>query len=538
MRNTVIAILLTLLTACRPATIATAVPSTPSSTPIHTLSSAVAPTDTPAPISVPSPTAIPSPTPPSSSFSDLTLSLGDSRPLAPDFLGLNAETVNPAADERMLAALKGMQVSNLRYPGGGTANYWDWELGWLYQNLDENKLIWWMAGMPAQPYRFTLQDLARVHQETGVTPVFVLNMITSALDEQLKVLQQAADLGLPIARIELGNELYLDIEPYVLERYPTVEDYAADANRWAAAIKAAFPNVKVAVVGAASTGRATNPRTGGWDKALFPLLSTDIDAVTEHLYIDFGVGAPVQPGTGWGSDAEQVAQYRAMQTPQGIQKMLSRPFLAWHEMNRFSHLPTDRQIWMTEFSIFDWNGPARGTWAHGLTTAGFLHTFLENEQVDLVCYHSLAGGPLFAAVFPSEDHWAGLSVAEIRTPAYEPTAVGRVLALFGEAMTGMDTATRLDFSPQPTVTVGLMTHPTTFGWRFSNGAERRLILVNLSEQPYTADIAALDAPGLSYRQVYAVPWAWVTDESTLAQVEGTAGNVIILPAFSITLIRE
>jgi len=514
---------LLILGACRPA------PGTPAThTPILTGMS------TPAPI----PTTIPTPTPPSLSSPAIAATLGHSRPLAPDFLGLNAETVNPATDQRMLSALQRLAVGNLRYPGGGTANYWDWELGWLYQHLDENQLIWWMHGMPAHSDRFTLQDLALVYRETGALPVLVLNMVTSDLDEQLDALRQAADLGIPIRRVELGNELYMDIEPYVLQKYPTVEDYAAEANRWAAAIKAAFPAAQIAVVGAASAGAPSNPRTRGWDKTLFPLLSDDIDAVAGHLYIDFGVGTPVQPGTGWGSETEQASQYQAMRTSQGIQKMLSRPFLAWHEMNRFSHLPIDRQIWITEFSILDWNGPARGTWAHGLTVAGFLHTFLQNEQVDLVCYHSMAGGPLFAAIFPSEEHWAGLTVAEVRTPAYAPTAVGRVLTLFGEAMAGMDTAAMLDFSPQPTVTVGLVTHPTVLGWRFANATERRFILVNLSEQPFTVNLAALDAAGLPYRQVYAIPWVWVLDESTLARVEGTTGDTLILPAFSITLLRR
>ena len=58
---------------------------------------------------------------------------GPVRIVTPTLLGLNAEnTTGPRWDNSNLdAVLKNFAPGVLRYPGGTSANYWDWRQGWL-----------------------------------------------------------------------------------------------------------------------------------------------------------------------------------------------------------------------------------------------------------------------------------------------------------------------------------------------------------------------------------------------------------------------
>lgn len=487
-------------------------------------------------------TATPPPAPtltPTTEALEASVVIGLSRDLPADFLGANASSQNPGVQPETQQVFKNLEIHHVRYPGGGTANYWDWQLGWIDQDLKEDDMIWWMMGMQSSSDRFTLEDLAVLYEQTGVQPIFVLNVITRDLADQLERLHYAASLGLPIRKIELGNELYLDIEMMVIEHYPAVEDYAADANRWAAAIKAEFPEAEIAVTGAAHP-HAPRGRSAGWNKNLLPLLSADIDAVAEHIYIDSGLGPKTETsGNAWAEDIFQQAQYNELQTPAGIEKMLSRPFQAWYDFDRFSPLAEDREIWMTEFNLFDWTGPARGTWANGLLVAGFIHNFLEDERVTLATYHSFGGGPLFTTYFPSEDFWDGLTVTEVDVTPFEFTASGVILNLFGETMASMEVAAALNFDPNPEIELTLTEpYPALWGWQFSNAASTRSLIVNYAATPVSLNLEALNATGQPYRQYDAPPASHIVGWEDVNTQAGTTENTLLLPPFSITLIGE
>jgi len=61
-----------------------------------------------------------------------------------DFYGLNGQnTIEPNscyADNDVRTEILKAQPSYLRYPGGEVANYWDWQEGWFYRNVEENKI--------------------------------------------------------------------------------------------------------------------------------------------------------------------------------------------------------------------------------------------------------------------------------------------------------------------------------------------------------------------------------------------------------------
>lgn len=465
--------------------------------------------------------------------------LGESHTIPVDFLGVNSSQANPAESISMMDMFQRLNAGHIRYPGGGIANYWDWEAGRIYRHLDENKLLWWMHGMMENEQTFTLNDLAEIYHTSGSSVVFVLNMVTDDLDHQVAMLRIAENLGIPVERVELGNELYLEVEPYSVERYPTAADYAIASNQWAARLKEEFPGVQIAVVGSGRPSAPQGARMGSWNRSIIPLLSNNIDAIAEHIYIDSGVGPRVNyNGTSWGTSEEQQEQWSMYNTPQGVVTFLSRSFLAWNNFHRFSTVDDTREIWLTEFNLFDWNGPVRGTWGGGLLVAGFVHNFLVDDLVTLATYHSLGGGPLFPAFFPSENLWADANIPHPRPTLHELTATGTVISILNRGMKDMTTATELVFSPTLTETVITTTYPTLWGWQFSNETEQRYLLANTSIEPVNIDLSTIDMPGLQMQQFSAPATEFITNRDVITHTVQKVTELLELPPYSLTLILK
>ena len=80
-----------------------------------------------------------------------------------------------------------------RYPAGTAANSWEWRAACE-------------IGANCHGNNNTLAALRSFVTATGTTPIFVLNMLTSTLSEQIAFLTAAAAYGLGPSKIELGNE--------------------------------------------------------------------------------------------------------------------------------------------------------------------------------------------------------------------------------------------------------------------------------------------------------------------------------------------
>ena len=104
-----------------------------------------------------------------------------------------------------------------------------------------------------------LSDWAQLVSAANAQPVFDLNVVTSNLSNQLAMLHRAEDLGMPILRVELGNEVYLNT-PVLVRRFPTPQAYGRTATRWIHAIKRNFPHAQVAVTGRDSQAAPKNHR--------------------------------------------------------------------------------------------------------------------------------------------------------------------------------------------------------------------------------------------------------------------------------------
>ena len=128
-----------------------------------------------------------------------------------------------------------------------------------------------------------------------------------------------------------------------LARWATGVEYATEANTWAAAIKAKFPEARVMAVAAHSVAnQAPGDRGFTWNSLVYATLNTSVvDGVTVHPYLHLdnvsGGAAPLQPGvpprqkgqgpTGWYNDStvqQRVAEF--YQSRAGIEALLGVPF--------------------------------------------------------------------------------------------------------------------------------------------------------------------------------------------------------------------
>jgi hypothetical protein len=298
-------------------------------------------------------------------------------PIPAAYAGFNAPFWGNSWQARSPAlrqAAANLRAGALRVFGGSTANYWNWRTGKFYDK----------SGVPpslrANSHTMTpvlLSDWADLVDQTNTDPVFDLNVVTSSLSDQLAMLRAAADLGMPIRRIELGNEIYLDTRVFV-RRFPTPQAYGRTATRWIRAIKRNFPKARVAAVGRASPA-SRHKRQRGWNRKLLKTLRGE-DALTLHTY--------------WTSSPRRLSR-------KALAEIFAAPIRRVADLHSkgIRPLPRGVEAWLTEWTVRP-NHVMRGTWAHGLSDAEYVLGLLAEPRVRQQDLHALIlhapGGALFA----------------------------------------------------------------------------------------------------------------------------------------------
>lgn len=277
------------------------------------------------------------------------------------------------ATRRLLGSGGGL----IRFPAGNAANYWDWRTGWCLAEFAGADYP--CKGLPPRPY--TLEDLARGVALTGAAPVMTLNVLTSNISEQLDMLARARALGLSLARLELGNELYWGKHA---ASFPTGTAYGLEMNAWVAALRAAGHGGNLYLTLQDSPGVGRNSVLGTWN-----------DAVLAATVADSGVGGvfhvyrspddrlvagldPAQSASGqWADAAVQEYTYRALRTTGGLEGYLGMPQWNWRH-DPFLTAPNlaGRPLLVSEYNIVEHSGGGlRMSWAHGLYIAGTALSF-------------------------------------------------------------------------------------------------------------------------------------------------------------------
>ncbi len=379
----------------------------------------------------------------------------------------------------------------LRYPGGTTANHWDWKSGW-FQNAPTT---------PPELANINPKGTIRAEEfklgtdASKAEGLFNINFQYSTLAYELKGLQHAESLGFAIRYIEIGNEHNLKIS----NQYIAPEVYAAGVKIWCDTLKKYFPQAKICAVGGAP------PATPGWHDSIFAR-SPKMDALAFHVYL------------GAGNTDSTLNAPRALSIPFG---QLGQRYT----LSKFPSVPDSIEIWVTEFNLGEnLAGMPRQhaeTWTHGLYVASMIHLFLENPKITMIINHNLTNQMEFAAISPFDHHIS---------------ANGVIMKLIGEVSKGMSTAVRLSFGSLPQQQSGTTLFPKLIGWKFVKGTEERGLIINLSSDTILCDLQGVFGLSSAVRQSWSDPLKKISGSADLQYSTGSSASPAAIMPYSVVQI--
>ena len=226
---------------------------------------------------------------------------GEERQLPERLLGASAEALieHLIDDPRKVAALKAMDLAFVRFPGGSQSNFYNWRTGLLDMPATPRSsayMRFWAeiaskirAGHPEGVKIGAYTTFAR---QLGAEVVFVPNLETSSVAEQVAWFRHMKAAGIAPRYVELGNEFWIAMgfDPDSLKRWPDEPSSMRIMKEYCDALRPYFPaGVRVAVQSAASAfwlrdnpTRPAGRRLRQWDLDLKP--APWFDAVTIHPY--------------------------------------------------------------------------------------------------------------------------------------------------------------------------------------------------------------------------------------------------------------
>jgi len=415
------------------------------------------------------------------------------------FWGVNAQMMRGPhwKEPGFIEQVKALNPQIIRYPGGTVASYWDWKTGWLMEGIPI-KQNW--RSIKKNP--ITLEDLKWACDQTGATPIYVLNMMNSELEYQMEFLREAHKLGLDVTLIELDNEIYLGQDFYV-EQFPTGKDYAQTCDEWIDIIKKEFPEARIALVGHSDRGPNANnikkyyARGTTWNRDIYQNTAA-IDAMTFHQYSGTGLKYLSEKS----EKGNRKAYNTTFQDPLSAPKILGIPLASWESsvQSDLTTLPNNTKAWITEYNMFEKEGIVAGTWAHGLYT--LLQTLIMSttDEIELLCYHNLTTSAQFAAIFYNND---GFHKALNKQPTqlFGLTAAGECLALYGACIKESSVIKKLEFKDAPEIsTFRGKTYPALHGIKAGNN---KALILNLSDKKTVISVREIISGDVEFKMIYA-----------------------------------
>jgi hypothetical protein len=381
-----------------------------------------------------------------------------SRPL----YGLGNEFVfQSTGDKGLNAQLREAGSEMSRFPGGTPSDYWLWSDGWINASSDRSGC----SGLPRRPT--TVSQLRTYLATTNQSTVLVVNQLQTNLSYQLQGLYEHAKQGTAIQFVELGNEMYDATRPDVLQAYPEPRDYAVRMATYTKAIKEAFPQSRVALVGLANEW---DNRTHVWNKqVLQDPISLGADAATIHLY----AGIPDTPAT-----------------PATLHSLLALVFSNFQGYKEYTTttIPEHFRLWVTEWGIFSNNKMLQNTWFQGLWHVALTAQLPLINRIDIILPYCAVCGDPFMPSFTSP----GGSVVPpnaTHTP-WSRTPSGHAYALLFNASTAAANFASVSFSPNPVLDPAVSSSRTLIGAAAQDADKRvmALFVVNLGAADVDIDV--------------------------------------------------
>lgn len=456
------------------------------------------------------------------------------RVLPPAFLGLNGASIRSDrqdwSDPALLSAVRQLHMGSIRLFGGTTANFWDWEAG---QFVDPSLLPYALRRYATGQQPLPLQDLVTLVKASAATPIYDLNVVTDGLDHALALLARAAAQGLPVTRVELGNELYLEGPPNALavSAFPTGADYGRTADAWASAIRSAFPQAEIGVVAAPvlpSDNTKATARRQAWNDGVLSA-ATGSDAYTLHDYFPSGL-----------------ASGGSLQDPASVRDVLGSAGRAADHL-RTVDLPAlggSAPVWLTEWGVGG-NPEMDGSWAQGLINAAYALSTSTEPRVGLSINHALLGSNHFAALYSdvvpvqSDEDSVAAPTSGATGPLSERfgrSATGVALGLVMKAMEGASSTQLLSFPDGPQVSSALGDYPGVAAWALATPGGTRVVLLNLTDEAQAVQLPASLSVPHDLEQVAADPATLISSERDVPIVRSQADGSPLLAPYSVSLL--
>ncbi|MEU4390966.1 alpha-N-arabinofuranosidase [Kribbella sp. NPDC023855] len=195
--------------------------------------------------------------------------------------------------EDVLALVRELGVTAVRYPGGNFVSNYDWEDGVGPKDQRPRKLD--LAWRAIEPNQFGTDEFMSWSRKAGVEPIWAVNLGTRGIKEAVELLEYTnlpAGTELPDRRVANGNKEPYGIKVWCLGNemdgpwqigHKTAEEYARLAEETANAMRRVDPGVEFVACG--SSNRYM-PTFGDWERTVLERTYDLVDHISLHAYYE------------------------------------------------------------------------------------------------------------------------------------------------------------------------------------------------------------------------------------------------------------
>lgn len=363
------------------------------------------------------------------------------------------------SNTNFLDAVAKLNLGIIRYPGGSVANIWDWKTG---QVLNQ-EVLYTKQNNKILNNKYTsehdIEDLRLLVNKTGCDVIFILNMVTKNLEDQISMLETAQAMGIPVKWVELGNEFYLK-ENSGKHKFETPSDYGKTAEQWIDVIKSKFPTAKIAVIGSDEQD---------WNQDVLKN-AAEADAITYHIY-PFPKDIIDESGINFSKLYENVqVKLRSFNSPlKTIPVWVSEYNIHW------AFLPNKTSIEKHKIQNYAF------TWGQALASLLMTSEITSfSNNIEMIINHGLANWPNFAAI----------NVYDKGNFRMQPNGIGMKVWL--DAIKDMNYKQKISISSS--FTHRQLKDYEIIAWKFSNSINSNLLFVNLTDSSIKINLSNLLEP--------------------------------------------
>jgi len=292
---------------------------------------------------------------------------------------------------------KSLSPVTLRFPGGTIANYYHPNLnGYGFKEEEVGQMKDFEGFLKSQPFEKSnyLDAFAKICKLTNSDVMFVANMLTGTIAENILAIDRLREKGLKIVGIELGNEFLLQ---RYRNNYPDVQTYITQAKSYAMAFRKKYPEIPLGVVGSeegASTGTQAAQFTSTWNTTLSK--ESFFDAVVYHFYANTNYCNKLGDN---GSSLKEVFDCALETTAIEHYDMIK---LVTSEL--IKTYGTKRKIWITEWNTQQSPKYVGNTFIQAAMAAEFMFNTIEfnaanNNLIEYAHFHNYSGAGFANTLF-------------------------------------------------------------------------------------------------------------------------------------------